>query len=554
MHKYAALLVSSLAWAQIPGPVRLPQPGIRPLALRDVRPEDRGLIEGRVVNAVTGEGIRKASVQLNWNGGGGVSLKTDAEGKFRAEQMAPGQYYSSVTAAGYVSQGFDGTNQVRLAPGGSNRAVLIKLAPHAVVSGRVLDEDGDPVPQTTVVVESRRRRAGQPNSAVHGSTDDRGEFRIAGLAAGKYVISANKQTPQMQQNAPSPSLMAIAQEIPVTTYFPSALDVATATVITLTPGAEHRSAEIRLRKSTSVTVSGRVDYPREEGAQTHISVQLNPVNRGGAGHYATAQADGRFQIANVTPGDYVLQAFVNASKPGSAPVNLTGRIRVQAANADLAGLVVTPWAPLNLSGVVKSEGAGLELNRLVVTFLPAAPEGGIPQGQGQVNKEGRFVALNVAPERYRLNVQGGTGEHYLKSALYGGKDVLKDGVELKSGTPGALEITMASDGGVIDGILEDAQMRPGTMAMVALWPRGDRREEIHRMMIRPAEAGGAYELEGVAPGDYKVAAFAVPPREASVLYSLDFLHKLDAVGESITVAANGKVTKPLKVRELPDEE
>ena len=145
------------------------------------------------------------------------------------------------------------------------------------------------------------------------------------------------------------------------------------------------------------------------------------------------------------PGDYVLLAHVNANKPGAPPVQLEARLRVQVGSADLPGLVVTPRAPLSISGEVKNEGEETDLNRLTVNLMPA--EGaGVPQGQGTVNKEGRFVAPNVTPEVYRVAVHGGTSQHYLKSATYGGKDVLKDGLDLNSAAAGALQITMASDG------------------------------------------------------------------------------------------------------------
>src|SRR5204863_3150694 len=98
---------------------------------------------------------------------------------------------------------------------------------------RVRDQDGKKVPPGIL----RERR-----------TDDRGAFRIYGLAPGAYLISAGK--PRIGLIAPT------AYDTDSPTYFPSATRD-TASEITVRDGDEV-TADIQYRAERGYAVSGRV--------------------------------------------------------------------------------------------------------------------------------------------------------------------------------------------------------------------------------------------------------------------------------------------------------
>ena len=62
------------------------------------------------------------------------------------------------------------------------------MTPQAILSGRVLDQDGDPWPHANVqvlhAVWKKGKRSLNADSGVH-DVDDRGEFRVAGLSPGR---------------------------------------------------------------------------------------------------------------------------------------------------------------------------------------------------------------------------------------------------------------------------------------------------------------------------------------------------------------------------------
>src|SRR5205814_10438543 len=70
--------------------------------------------------------------------------------------------------------------------------VVLRMSPQGVITGRVLDEDGDPVPN--VGVQLLRYSFTQGKRQLQGwdqvSTNDLGEYRLYGLSPGKFYLSA----------------------------------------------------------------------------------------------------------------------------------------------------------------------------------------------------------------------------------------------------------------------------------------------------------------------------------------------------------------------------
>src|SRR5580658_8881295 len=120
---------------------------------------DLAAMEGQVTNALTGTPLRKASITLNRQNGGPVtpgtrssySATTDATGHFSVSGIEPGRYRVNADHTGYLNMQYNARR-----PGGPGTAldlgraqkmtgVDFRLTPHGVVSGKITDEDGDPV-------------------------------------------------------------------------------------------------------------------------------------------------------------------------------------------------------------------------------------------------------------------------------------------------------------------------------------------------------------------------------------------------------------------------
>src|SRR5437868_15547714 len=104
------------------------------------------------------------------------------------------------------------------------------MLPAAVVTGRVLDEDGDPVPDAEVTVWRRKFVFAGPKFEAAGSaqSNDLGEYRIGGLLAGNYYVSASAPV-NFQSLVPAQrNLDEAGAKVPetayVTTYYPNTID------------------------------------------------------------------------------------------------------------------------------------------------------------------------------------------------------------------------------------------------------------------------------------------------------------------------------------------
>src|SRR5258707_11314787 len=156
-------------------------------------------LEGRVMTTA-GDLVRKANVRLQGSSGQNgqppsvYTEATDNDGKFLFDDVVPGRYSLSSDKAGFVSgrYGARSTNspgtQINVSAGQEMKDLVILLTPQGVITGRVTDQDGDPVRgvQITVLRTGYPRGRRQFVPAGGASTDDQGNFRAGNLAPGRY--------------------------------------------------------------------------------------------------------------------------------------------------------------------------------------------------------------------------------------------------------------------------------------------------------------------------------------------------------------------------------
>jgi protocatechuate 3,4-dioxygenase beta subunit len=166
--------------------------------------KEKCVVSGRIVNALTGEPVKKADVHLEYanrknqiSGPRGYGGQADADGRFRFEAIEPGEYLLTAQRSGFLRSTYGsrvpnqaGTN-LALAPGQQITDLTLALFPQAVISGRVVDEDGDPVEARVQIYAVQWRHGRQRVQPRNGSmSDDLGEYRISNLRPGKYYVCA----------------------------------------------------------------------------------------------------------------------------------------------------------------------------------------------------------------------------------------------------------------------------------------------------------------------------------------------------------------------------
>ena len=141
------------------------------------------------------------AVVTSISGGGGFSHEavTDGSGYYRIDNVEPGDgYIPSASCQGFEpSAGARGVAKpVSVQPQQDVKDVVVQLSPHASISGKVMDRDGDPLENANVTAMGYSYNGGVKMLRVFqsASTDDRGQYRIADLQRGTYYISVTARS------------------------------------------------------------------------------------------------------------------------------------------------------------------------------------------------------------------------------------------------------------------------------------------------------------------------------------------------------------------------
>jgi protocatechuate 3,4-dioxygenase beta subunit len=538
-----------------PNPAASPQTAIPP----ETPPEDLCTIEGRVTDAVTGEPVRKATLTLSptdipqnvTTPPSSYTTTTDSAGRFAMTALEPGKYRFRVSRTGFVNIEYGARGPMRagtvlaLDRASHLKDIDFKLTPHAVITGRILDEDGDPVAAVQVQLArmgySQGRR--QLSYANGGTTDDRGEYRIYGIAPGKYYVTATYRMMMAPVNALDRSA-ARPDEDYVTTYYPGTTVAANAAQIEVAAGAELGNINLKLSKARTLRIRGHVSQTVTT-ARVTISLSLTPrggdtmaalmmMNRG-----RTADQRGNFELTGVAPGQYYLRASMangNQGYSGRVPVD------VGSANLDNVAIVIEPGPTLR--GQVRVEGDSTQSMADVRIRLLQREMGPMMfnSAMGKVNDDGSFVLENVTPDAYNVSVMGLPDGFYVKRIQFGDTELPGSALDVSPGGARPVTVTLSPNAAQIAGAVQNADTKqPAAGATVVLVPQeADRKDQNTYYKQTGTDQFGNYSFKNVVPGQYRV--FAWEDLEPGAYYDPEFMKPLEAKGEKVTAEESGRHT------------
>src|SRR5581483_11553554 len=186
-------------------------------------PADRtASVQGIITNSMTGEPLLRAHISLRLMPTGPQQANTQkrfgalttAEGKFSITGIDPGRYMVALDKVGYVALLSPSEGQINLVAGEKKEDLKLKLIPTGAITGRVLTADGEPVENAIVSVDFS---TGQGST---GHTDEKGQYRIGGLAPGRYRVRATLETLPVPAEIRTDGTKEVHY---AATYYPSAL-------------------------------------------------------------------------------------------------------------------------------------------------------------------------------------------------------------------------------------------------------------------------------------------------------------------------------------------
>ncbi len=357
------------------------------------------------------------------------------------------------------------------------------MTPAAVISGRVVDQDGDPIAYASVEALQYGYQSGKKSLRQIGNarSDDRGEYRIFGLMPGRYYVRAQ--------------MRAGAAAIYAPTFFPGQRDVAQASLLEAPAGGELHSIDIMLHQEELHNLTGKVVDGQTGQAAGNVYVMARTADGFANGG---AQIADSFTIHGLMPGRYVLTAQESGGGAGR-----TARQVVDVGSADLTGVVLTLTAGLEIAGTVRT-GSEVPEDPTKIHFFLQGEDANV---EGHVNANGAFTFHNVRPDHYHLlwNIPKGT---YVKSIKLGDRLLPDDGVDL-TGSPAPLAIQLATDGGRIQGVVRNSAGEPVAGAVVTM-----NSSTTYDVWTATSDDAGQYEIRDIAPGEYRVLAFDDAPQGA----------------------------------------
>jgi protocatechuate 3,4-dioxygenase beta subunit len=515
-------------------------------------------IAGTVVSANTGQPLKKATVVLlqrspkaDDSSEHPLDATTDAAGHFSINHIPPGRYDLSVDRTDYLPSHY-GQDQpdkpgatLSLAPGQKMTDLLFRLSRMGIITGRVQDEDGDPVRGVTVTVLYHTTVRGKPKIEEVGSdrTNDLGEYRIVDLVPGNYSILA---TPPNDSWRESPKRSDVYLPI----YYSGTTESARASTIEVKSGDQISGIDfifqpkppIRTYKIHGHVLNSLAEYPE---AQT--MVMLFP-RRGAESSFGVDQKQSRldaktgdFEFKEVVPGEYVVVAF---SFTGGRPRTARQSVDVVATDVDNVSLILARG--IDIPGRVTLDGKSATSLSDVAVWLSSEDEGFGGQREAKLQPDGSFSLKEIGDGSYSLRVSSKCQECYLKSANANGVDVLTEGVQINSGAgPASIAIVYSSNTGTVSGAVTTKDDLPAPGSMVVLIPDAASHFKRYDYKTSTTDQYGRFEIRGVPPGHYN--AFAWGKVSDDAYGDPEFLKLFENMAEGMDIAANEQKSLQLKM-------
>jgi len=508
------------------------------------------VLSGAVIKEPGDQPLKKVLLHLvaeDQREGGNYTTETDAEGRFRFEDVQPGRYrlllektgFHSINVRGYQTDGPILTVQ----RGQEINDLLFQMLQAAVITGRVVDEDGVPMANYGVSLLKRKPgKAGQTELAGEERSNDLGEYRFSGLFPGRYYVAV-VPPPDIRNFAHMKETPGSSRGTDMTylpTYYPGTNDGSQASPIDLRAGDE---------LPVNFTMIPAQSY-RIRGIVTGIPANQKPivqlVSRGviQTMNGADVAADGQFEIRGVSPGSYFATVFT-----GAEGQIMTARQMVTVVSADVEGVKLVPVRPFTVSGHVRFENFWpKDVTQDSAYLRPAdSDDSASTPGPGgtasaQLDQTGNFQWTDVTPGNYVAEFSGNGDRNMFLKAVILGHTSYNTGFELTG--PASVELLISAHAATLEGVVSEGD-KAAAGALVVAVPDDKYRDLRARFGTGSTDQYGHFLIHGLAPGSYTV--FAWQDLEDDLYYDAAFLKSQESNGTSLKVEEGSRQKVELKV-------
>lgn len=511
-----------------------------------------GVIRGRITSLDTGKPLRRAQIRLAAEFellGTPRTASSSTDGRYEFRDVAPGRYTLRVERSGYLALTY---GQRR--PGEQGRPLEIAekevadtvdfaLPRMSVISGRVLDDLGEPISGVTVWVLQPRYIQGRRQlvaTGVNATTDITGRYRLLSLTPGDYVVMGTTRETWPHDSDPK-QVFGYAP-----TYFPGTSTAAQAQRVKLGVAQQASGIDFSLAAGRTSNVRGNatsafgfplggetVTMMREIGGPTMWMGSTVAVAS------TKVAGDGNWTLSNIPPGEYRLS--IRSAAHGNEPAQ-EGQLTVNVAGVDVEGLSLVAGAGGTVRGeVVTDDGsplpAGFDRMQVRPPFNPNARMmiSMLDPDNGRVQSDGSFEIRGVLSDTV-LSIGPLTAAWTLKAIEVEGRDMADLPLPLEHGeTLSGVRVVLTSRPTTIRGTLRNEKQNPaeGTVILFAedsaKWREGSRLIRATRLDQR-----GLFTFKGLPAGDYFLVA--LDSVQEDQWYDPEFLEGLKGRAKRVAIA------------------
>jgi hypothetical protein len=468
-------------------------------------------IAGTVVNSIGGGPVARARVSildasnpqnLQW------TIASD-DGRFEFKQVGPGTYGLQGAKRGFISAAYDAHEEYSTAivtgTGLNTENLVLRLAPAAVISGKIFDESGDPIRNATVTLyrENRRMGMGRIVRIRVDSTDDRGAYEFSRLDPGSYFISvtatpwyavhplAAPQPGAENNSAAAGGPMDVAYQI---TYYGDVTEPDDATPIPVR-GGDRLEADVHLNPVPSLHLL--IHLPEDGKNGFSMPMFFKPAFDG----VEIVRAGG---MQMVSPGLFE----INGIAPGKYSVHMRGNGRGDQADGEAD--VTTNGQELDMSKMEPTSNIKATVQLLGEGTLP--PHLGIALRNSkmriaaweEVNAKDEIEFHGVAPGRYEVLAFAQSKEFSVVRVSSKDSETSGHTLNVAAGSSDTVSFSLVGGAVKVEGFARHAG-KPVAGAMVVLVPKDP---ESHRELFRRDQSNqdGSFSLADVIPGSYTIVA------------------------------------------------
>ncbi len=514
------------------------------------------LLEGKVLQSVTKEPVRKAHVTLQSADEGNIAelvATTDEAGVFRFARVQPGSYHLTASKESYVEGDYGQTtpqsssSPLKVKEGDRIIDLKLPLFPGGVISGRVMDADGDALPGNQVFLWSMMRFNGRirRNLTGHTTTDRSGAYRFDGLSADSYYVSAvaeNWENVVQQIHVDSSGKPTRLRDL--VTYYPGSLTFHDAQAIKVQGGQELEGIDIQVRRGPLLSVKGKI--MGTAGSFGHYRLSANAADSNAyAEEDAQIRPNGEFLFDGLPPGEHRLTLL----RPSQDSTQLVGQTTVELTDTDLTNVVITPYKPAQVR--VRLVVEGQEDNPFIggsVFLHPSDWDGTLNRSNIQYKAEnGIYVLDNVVPGTYWFWFSNAPN-YYLKKIQSGNQILNAEAIEVGDGAVLDLLVTYSKNVASISGDVESAKDQ-ATQSTNVILIREEALSPSQKIKEVTLDQSHHFTVNRLTPGKYLVFA---TQKDTDLWSNPEFVKALKSKAVELELSESQKATISLKL--IPQED